>query len=442
MFRLVCVGVGHVGLPLSLKLWQAGHHVSLVDVDTQKIERLKSGVMPFYEEGCDELLARAHGDLNFQPLSYVDESVSDAVGRSDYIILTLGTPLGTDYTFRFDQYFDVLDRFVRHLKPGVTLVVRSTVAPHFTRNVVTAHIASERDWIPGVDFFASFCPERLVQGQALQDIDDLPEIIGADDPETARHAAALFQSMQPGKLCRHVSTVEAELAKLYLNTYRYTLFGLANEFALVAEQYGANVFQILDAANAGYPRGGIPRPGPSRGPCLGKDTATLAFSTTAGLIAHAAIKTNENLVLYAAQELRSALRSFAGRRVCIFGIAFKADSDDTRDNLTAPFVNLLDREGAVTCVYDPRVCGYDDAAVVRGSDAVVLMTSHREFKDLSEDDLVSLCARDRDRVFVFDLWNIWPWSDRVFGRGIDEKHEDISYRGVGVTHARGGSSSH
>lgn len=435
--HLLCIGVGHVGLPLSLKFWEAGHHVSLVDIDREKIEMLKGGRMPFSEEGCDSLLARAAGGDRFQALTYDDAGFEAAAARAEYIVLTLGTPLGTDYTFRFDQYFDVLKYLVPLLRRGVTLIVRSTVAPHFTRNVVTARIAGERDWVPGVDFFASFCPERLVQGQALSDINQLPEIIGADDPATARRAEGLFRSLDPDKPCQHVTTVEAELAKLYLNTFRYAMFGLANEFALVAEQYNADVFRILEAANTGYPRGGIPRPGPSRGPCLGKDTATLAFSTSAGLIAHAAIKTNENVVLHAAHELRAALGSFAHRRVAVLGLAFKADADDTRDNLTAPLVNLLDREGALTVVFDPLVSGYDDPAALHGSDAVVVMTAHTVFGAWTEADVVKLCGRARDQIFIFDMWNIWPWADRIFGKGSDEENENPCDRRVRLAHARG-----
>ncbi|MGI8826293.1 MAG: nucleotide sugar dehydrogenase [Chloroflexota bacterium] len=442
MAHVLCVGVGHVGLPLSLKLWSAGHDVALVDVDLAKVATLRQGAMPFREEGCDDLLTQAFRSPRFLPFAYEDDGLVAAVEGAEYIFMTLGTPLGTDYTFRFDQYFDVLHRLTPHLQRGVTLIVRSTVAPHFTRNVVTARIAAERDWIPGADFFPSFCPERLVQGQALSDIDELPEIIGADDPATAERAMSLFRSLNSRKQCLRVSTVEAELAKLYLNTYRYTMFGLANEFAQVAEQYGANVFSILDAANLGYPRGGIPKPGPSRGPCLGKDTATLAFSTSAGLIAHAAIKTNENVVLYAAHQLREALGSFAGRRVVILGLAFKADSDDVRDNLTLPFVNLLDREGAATHVYDPLVPGYDDASVLKGSDALVVMTPHRAFKHLGESDVVGMCRRPRDQVFVLDLWNIWPWADQIFGKGVDDIHEGSRHRRLRLAHARSGSTSH
>lgn len=437
MAQVLCVGVGHVGLPLSLKLWDAGHTVALVDIDSEKIERLRDGVMPFHEEGCDVLLQRAAPSERFIPVTYFDPEFPFRVEESEYVIMTLGTPLGTDYTFRFDQYFDVLHRVVPHLKRGVTLIVRSTVAPHFTRNVVTVRIATERGWVPGLDFYPSFCPERLVQGQALRDIDDLPEIIGADDPHTAEHAAALFRTLGADKPCLHVSTVEAELAKLCLNTFRYTLFGLANEFALIAEQYGADVFEVLNAANAGYPRGGIPLPGPSRGPCLGKDTATLAFSTTAGLIAHAAIKTNENLVLHVANELRASLGSLAGQHVTILGLAFKADSDDTRDNLSSPLLNLLDREGALTRVYDPMVEGYKDPAVLSGSDAMVLMTPHAGLRATTEDDLVHLAGRPRDELFVFDLWNVWPWADRILGKGSDENHAYSSNRRMRVAYAPG-----
>jgi len=446
MAQLLCIGAGHVGLPLSLMLWEAGHDVALVDIDSAKIESLHRGRMPFRENGCDDLLCRAALSDRFRPLTYADPAFERYVERADYIVLTLGTPLGSDYTFRFDQYFDVLHRLVPHLRRGVTLVVRSTVAPHFTRNVVTARIAAERDWIPGVDFFPSFCPERLVQGQALADIEDLPEIVGADDPETAARAAALFESLSPQERAPgrrrllHVSTVEAELAKLYLNTYRYTMFGLANEFALISEEYGADMYRILEAANTGYPRGGIPRPGPSRGPCLGKDTATLAFSTTAGLIAHAAIKSNENVVLHAAHTLRFALGSLTGRRITVLGLAFKPDTDDVRDNLSAPLVNLLDREGATTTIYDPLVSGYDDRTVLRGSDAIVLMTAHSELRGWGEADIVSWCGRPRQEIFVLDLWNAWPWADHILGRGSDTD-EDSHHGSMRLAYARGRAPS-
>lgn len=441
MALILCIGVGHVGLPLSLKLWAVGHDVTAVDVDTAKIDAMRGGRMPFREAGCDSLLRRAHDDPRFHPVTYEDAHFRLAAESAEYVVMTLGTPLGGDYTFRFDQYFDVLKRLTPRLRAGVTLVVRSTVAPLFTRNVVTARIVAGRDWVPGVDFFPSFCPERLLQGNALADIDDLPEIIGADDPETAARASALFLSLGPHKRCITTSTVEAELAKLFLNTFRYTMFGLANEFALSAEQYGADFFSILAAANVNYPRGGIPRPGPSRGPCLGKDTAALAFSSTSSLIAHAALKTNENLVLHVVNDLRAALGTFAHRRVGVLGLAFKAGTDDTRDNLSAPLVNLLDREGATTVTYDPLVPGHDDVKVLRDCDALVLMTAHEELTRWHEGETMALCDRRRHEVFVFDLWNVWPWADRIFGKGSEEGHENPRYRGMRLAHARGRASS-
>jgi UDP-N-acetyl-D-mannosaminuronic acid dehydrogenase len=427
MATILNVGIGHVGLPLSLKLWEAGHHVALVDINEAKIHQLRGGRMPFSEEGCDGLLARATGDRRFHPLTYSSRSFKQVVSGSEYVVMTLGTPLGSDYTFRFDQYFDVLGRLAPLLQPGVTLIVRSTVAPHFTRNVVASRIAADRGWTSGVDFFVCFCPERLSQGSALRDIDDLPEIIGADDATSAERVAELFRSLGEHKQLVHVSTIEAELAKLFLNTFRYSLFGLANEFAQISEQYGADVYRVLEAANTDYPRGGIPAPGPARGPCLGKDTATLAFSTTASLISHAAIKTNENLVLHAAESLRAALGSFAHRHISVLGLAFKADTDDTRDNMSTPLLNLLEREGAVTAVYDPLVLEHSDQGLLAGSDAVVLMTAHREFRRWDEAHLLALCGRRREELFVFDLWNVWPWADRILGRK-SELHEHTGYR--------------
>ncbi len=435
LLNILCVGAGHVGLPLSLKLWSTGHVVTLVDVDRAKIAVLRTGKMPFHEPGCDELLQSAHGDARFVAIEYGDAAFPQRAAEASYVIMTLGTPLGTDYSFRFDQYVDVLHRLCPLLTRGVTLVVRSTVAPLFTRNVIAAGVASRRDWIPGIDFYPSFCPERLMQGNAIRDIDDLPEIIGADDDETAARASALFMTLGRGKQCLRLSTVEAELAKLFLNTFRYTLFGLANEFALSAEQYGADMFSILEAANAAYPRGGIPRPGPSRGPCLGKDTAALAFSSTSSLIAHAALKANENLVLHVVNNLRASLGSLAHRRITVLGLAFKAGTDDVRDTLSTPLINLLDREGAVTAVYDPMVTGHNDVRALAGSDALILMTAHPELCAWTEDETMVHCGRRRDEVFVYDLWNVWPWADRIIGRGFHHYHEDPGYWGLRLTHA-------
>jgi UDP-N-acetyl-D-mannosaminuronic acid dehydrogenase len=438
--RLICVGAGHVGLPIALRFWEIGHDVSLLEVDLDKVRLLRQGRMPFVEAGCEGLLTNAVAGDRFRILTYEDGELEDRVRDAEYVVMMLGTPLGTDYTFRFDQYFHVLDRLVPWLSPGVTLIVRSTVAPHFTRNVISSRVASARDWVPGTDFYASFCPERLVQGRALSDIDALPEIIGADDSGASERAEALFRSVNPEKAFHHVSTVEAELAKLCLNAFRYTLFGLANEFALMAEQHGADIYAVLEAANADYPRGGIPGPGPSRGPCLGKDTATLAFSATSGLIAHAAIKANENLVIQVAHELRWALGSLVRRRIGILGRAFKADTDDVRDNLTDPLVNILDREGTYTAVYDPYVSGQDDEGGLRGSDAVVLMTRHREFTTWSEEDLVRRCGRPRSEIFVYDLWNVWPWADHILGRGVE--HARSRHGGVRLADAGRRSQAH
>src|SRR5437588_12520568 len=134
MARVLCVGAGHVGLPLSLKFWSVGHDVAVVDIDASKIEALQRGQMPFHEPGCGEMLEMAAGDCKFRPVLYSDPDFESLVRGADYVVMTLGTPLGTDYTFRFDQYFDVLERMVGHLRHGGTMVVRTPIAPPVTDN--------------------------------------------------------------------------------------------------------------------------------------------------------------------------------------------------------------------------------------------------------------------------------------------------------------------
>jgi len=139
--------------------------------------------------------------------------------------------------------------------------------------------------------------------------------------------------------------------------------------------------------------------------------------------------------------MRGVLGTFAHRKVAVLGIAFKADTDDVRDNLTAPLVNVLEREGAVTFVYDPLVPGYDDVSVLEGADAVVVMTAHSAFKRWTEDDLMRQVGRNREETFVYDLWNIWPWADRVLGKGIDDHYENSGYGSQRLPDARGRSAS-
>jgi UDP-N-acetyl-D-mannosaminuronate dehydrogenase len=131
--------------------------------------------------------------------------------------------------------------------------------------------------------------------------------------------------------------------------------------------------------------------------------------------------------------VRRALGSLAHQRITILGRAFKSGTDDIRDNLTDPLVNLLDREGARTAIYDPVVAQHADVSVLAGSDAVILMTAHDAFKSWTPGDLVARCGRSREEVFVFDLWNVWPWADRIFGRG--SEYESARDGSVGLAHA-------
>jgi UDP-N-acetyl-D-mannosaminuronate dehydrogenase len=122
-------------------------------------------------------------------------------------------------------------------------------------------------------------------------------------------------------------------------------------------------------------------------------------------------------------------------------MAFKANSDDVRDNLTAPLINLLEREGAATAVFDPLVAGYDEPGVLIGSDAIVLMTAHSCLRNLTEADVSALCDRRREDFFVFDMWNVWPWADRILGKGIEEEYADSRDRRLRIPHAPGHSIS-
>ncbi len=174
------------------------------------------------------------------------------------------------------------------------------------------------------------------------------------------------------------SPVEAELAKIWTNILRYAMFALPNRLMMECEQYGANVFEVIDLINRDYPRGGMPQPGFTAGTCLRKDfTFSEERSPAPGMLL-AVSRVHESVPLFVVEGLKRRLGSLRGRKVAVLGLAFKADTDDERDSLSHKLIRLLERELADVAVHDPHVAtptqSFEDA--ILDADAVVIATNH------------------------------------------------------------------
>jgi UDP-N-acetyl-D-mannosaminuronic acid dehydrogenase len=388
------VGLGRVGLPLALCFADRGLRVLGVDRDPERLAALRDRRMPFEEPGAQELLDRVDLALT--------ERVSDAA-QADHIVITIGTPALSHIEIDLRDIRSALDDLLPVLHEGHSLVLRSTIAPG-TTEFVAGYLKKHRGFEPGEDIFVAHAPERIAAGRFLEEIDTLPCIIGGVGDRSGEVAGQLFGCFDAPIV--QTTPVQAELAKIWTNILRYATFALPNLLMMDCEQYGANVFDVIDLINRDYPRGGMAMPGLTAGTCLRKDfTFSEERSNAPGMLL-AVSRVHESVPLFLVQGVSRRLGgSLAGRKVAVLGLAFKAGTDDERDSLSHKLVRLLERELADVAVHDPRVPtvtqSFDDA--VRDADAVVVATNHPEY--CGGETLARVRELASDDVLVVDPWN-------------------------------------
>jgi len=371
---VVLGGAGHVGLPLSLAFAASGLRVAVLDTDRAALARIAGGEMPFREAGADALLPEivASGRLVLSD----DPTV---LGQADAVVVVIGTPIDEFLNPSMWVFDRVVDELAEHIRRDALVVLRSTVYPGTTASV--ARTLSER----GVPVDVVFCPERIAEGHALEELRTLPQIVGADGPTAGDRAEALFGRLVPSVI--RVRSMEAELAKLFTNAWRYVRFAAANQFFLIADAAGCSYDTILEAIRKDYPRSAdLPGPGFAAGPCLLKDTMQLAaFTTDHFALGQASMQVNEGLPAYLVQAMERRYGPLHGRAVGILGMAFKAESDDMRSSLSYKLRKLLRWTGARVLATDPYV--RDDTlvpleTVLAEAEILVIGAPHRAYREL------------------------------------------------------------
>lgn len=381
---VVLGGGGHVGLPLSLALADAGLRVGIFDINEATLEQIGRGEMPFLENGADTLLPQVleTGRLELG-------SSAAMIERAEAVLLVIGTPVDEFLGPSMRVFERAVAQIAPHVREGALVVLRSTVYPGTTGYVAAA--LEER----GCRVDVAFCPERIAEGHALEEIRTLPQIIGADTTAAGDRAEALF-GLLASKTIR-TSSKEAELAKLFTNTWRYMKFAVANQFFAIADQAGVDYTNILRAVREDYPRAAdLPGPGFAAGPCLFKDTMQLAaFTSDHFPLGQAAMQINEGMPAYIVSALERRHGTLRGRTVGILGMAFKAESDDIRASLSFKLRKLLEWAGArVLCadpyVTDDRLSPLDE--VLDRSEVLVIGAPHRAYRslDLSGHEVVDI----------------------------------------------------
>jgi UDP-N-acetyl-D-mannosaminuronic acid dehydrogenase len=384
----VCVigGGGRVGLPLSIAFADKGLKVVVFDTNKEKLQVIKNGIMPFKEEGCEAKLKMV---IN-KNLTPTDDP--QYITKSKFLIVTIGTPVEEHLNPRYNEIFDFFKSILPYLADGHHIILRSTVYPGTTRRL--QGIFSKES----VKVNLSFCPERLAEGKALHELEALPQIVSGFDDNTVKEVSGLFKNLTRDIIV--IDPTEAELAKLFTNSWRYIQFAVVNQFYMIADRHGLDYSRIHHAMTYKYPRtNGIPTPGFAAGPCLFKDTMQLAaFNDNAFYIGHSAMLVNEWLPNYLVEKLKSST-DLTDKTVGILGLAFKAESDDERDSLSFKLKKILEAEAGRVLCSDPYIrkdCYTDPEDLVKQSDIIIIATPHDMYRNL---DI------PKGKVLV-DIWNI------------------------------------
>jgi len=413
-FTLGVVGLGRVGLPLALAYAMRGVRTLGVDLDESRIAAIRAGGMPFQE---------IDGQAVLEGLKDSDRlDVGTDYGRlrdADAIFITVGTLLNSEFRPDYTHIEQVLTGLAGILRPVQILMLRSTVAPGTLVRRVKPFVENNLQLSVGRDVLLASTPERIAAGKALQELPMLPEIVGGIDNMSSQVAAAVLKTLNEEKTVHITKPEGAELAKLFTNVYRYVTFALANEFALLAEVNGADAHEIIRASNEGYPRGGIPLPGPCGGPCLAKDGYFLVENLTFPDFILTAWKLNEGVPAYMVRRLKQRLderrESLDGAKVCVLGLGFKAEIDDTRQSPALRIIEMLRSEGANVVVCDPFHETADLESAVEGASAIVLATNHKVYRDLPF--LKYIEHADPPPILV-DCWGEWD-REKVRAANLD-----------------------
>jgi len=384
----VCVigGCGHVGLPLAIAFASKGVNVCIYDINKNALEKIANGEMPFLEEGADKLLENTIDKTLFT--SDDPQVISD----SKFIITIIGTPVDEHLNPEFTLMKNFIKNLLPYFKDGQYFILRSTVFPGTTEKINTFLKNN------GKKIYVTFCPERIAQGKAIEELINLPQIVSGLEDEAVKEVSKLFKILTKDIII--LKPMEAELAKLFTNTWRYIQFAIANQLYTISTSCGLDFYKIYDAMKYKYPRAmDFPSAGFAAGPCLFKDTMQIAsFDNNKFFLGHAAMLINEGLPNFLIQKLKEKYL-LKDKIVGILGMAFKANIDDKRESLSYKLKKILEIEaGKVLCsdeyIHEEGFVTADE--LIKNSDIIILGAPHKKYKDLII----------KDKILV-DVWNFY-----------------------------------
>ena len=402
--KISIIGCGYVGTVTGAGFAELGYDVLFVDIDEEKINTLNSGRSPIFEPGLEELIVknreRLHATVDFRELEY-----------RDITFICVGTPSKDDGSIDLRYIKSAAEDIGKALKKNTnfhTVVIKSTVVPSTTEQVVRPIIESVSNKKAFDDFGVAMNPEFLREGSAVEDFFNPDRIVfGTEDERSKQILEALYKSFDCPKLSTDIKT--AEMIKYVSNSFLATKISFANEMGNICKKLGTDTYGVFKGVgldnriNPSFFRAGIG----FGGSCFPKDVrALIAKAEELGehpQILKAVIKVNDEQPLKMIEVLKKHISDLKGRKIGILGLAFKPDTDDIRESRAIPIIKRLGEEGARVIAYDPRALAafkrlYPQIECVSpeevlNTDAVLIVTEWPEFENLNYDGKIVIAGR-------------------------------------------------
>ncbi len=398
----ICVlGLGRVGLPFAALLASKGVKVFGIDNNEERIQSIINSRCPFYDPTLQRILEEVLASKNLKVMPDL-KKITEGI---DIIIVTVGTPT-VENIINYSQLYSAVGEICHLDLKEKIIILRSTMPPNTTKEIIVPLLEQKTKLKAGIDFGVAVCPERILEGKAIEELQNLPEIIGGINNTSNEIATELFKILNAEKDFLYTTPSGAELGKLFANIYRYINFALSNEFAIWAERYGLNANELIKMVNYNYPRSNIPIPGFVGGPCLSKDGSFLDGNTTFASIVTTAFKLNEAIPKHIVNTLKDLAGGIFNKKITVLGLSFKAGSDDIRQSPSVKLIELLKSYHADVLVHDPHVKGTMRLErVLREPEIVIIATNHKEFKEIIPDLQNCGCK------LIYDVWSMFNSKD-------------------------------
>jgi len=424
--KIGIIGVGYIGLPMVAAFASVGYRVMGIDLDRRKMAKLrKTYQADIYEPGVNKTLVAYRKNIEFT----VDNK--KAMRECDIILVTVGTPLADDSRPNFKHIFNVTRSIGKCLRPGQLIVFKSTVVPGMTRQ-----LASKLEKISrlkaGEDFDVVYCPERTVEGRALEELYNLPKIVGGINKKSLERGAKIIGRLG-GKVLKVSSLEIAEMCKCVDNTYRVANIAFGNEIGNICEKIGIDGYELASAVNCTYPRTNLFLPGlGAGGPCLSKDPRILEyFARKKGVdisVISASIKRNKDSTERIIPRALSFINKNKIKRVkiALIGVAFKGkpETDDIRNSPAVEiYQGLMEKiKNRKVSFYDPLVKNFFEEEsseslkeCLRDANVVMFLTNHPSFLGIDAREVLKSSSRP---LLIVDCWHNLKNLEKAKGKDI------------------------